>query len=258
MPALAAAGFDRCSAASNHTIDRGAAGIDHTVATLRANGLGVSGMATTPAEIQPQVFTVNGARLSHLSYTFSYNGLRLPAGEAWRSALIEPERIIADATIARLLGSELTIVSMHWGVEGRAEVTSAQRQLAEQLTASGAIDLIVGHHAHVLQPIEQINGVWVVFGLGNMISNLPTSDRWPAASQDGAVVTIEFRRGDTPALHSTRPVVHPTWVDRHGGFRVYPVLTVLADETISDGLRWELERSLARTTGVLGDYLANR
>ena len=41
-----------------------------------------------------------------------------------------------------------------------------------------------------IQPIEQVNGTWVLFGLGNVLSNLPTSDRWPAASQDAAVVTV--------------------------------------------------------------------
>ena len=51
---------------------------------------------------------------------------------------------------------------------------------AAWLTASDSVDLIVGHHAHVVQPIEQVNGVWVVFGLGNVLSNLPTSSTWPA------------------------------------------------------------------------------
>lgn len=112
--AIAAAGYDRCSAASNHSLDRGVAGIDRTVDVLEAAGLGVSGMARTPAEIAPQIVAVDGVNVSHLSYTFSYNGLRMPVGEEWRSATIDPHRIIADATAARALGAELVIVSMHW------------------------------------------------------------------------------------------------------------------------------------------------
>ncbi len=109
--ALAGAGFDRCSLASNHSADRGVAGIDRTVNVFEAAGLGHSGMARNPAEIAPQVFTVNGVTISHLSYTYSYNGLTLPAGEEWRSALIDPNRIIADAHQARALGARAVIVS---------------------------------------------------------------------------------------------------------------------------------------------------
>ena len=67
-------------------------------------------------------------------------------------------------------GARFVIVSLHWGNEGSNDVTSAQRQVAEAVTASGAVDVIVGHHSHVVQPIEQVNGRWVVFGLGNFLT----------------------------------------------------------------------------------------
>jgi poly-gamma-glutamate synthesis protein (capsule biosynthesis protein) len=213
-------------------------------------------MARTPGEIEPHVFTVNGVAISHLSYTFGYNGLHLPAGEEWRSAVIDPTRIIADATTARALGAQLVIVSLHWGVEGQSAITPAQRQLAEQLTASGVIDLIVGNHAHVLQPIEQVNGVWVIYGLGNMISNMPTGDRWPAATQDGALVGVTFTRRTDGLFEVSIPVVYPTWCDRDAGWIVRLVEPTLADPATPDGLRWQLETSLARTQAVLGPYIA--
>ena len=252
--AIAVVGYDRCSTASNHTADRGGPGIDRTVAVLESVGLGQSGMARTPDEIEPKVFEVGGVRVSHLSYTFSYNGLSLPDGEEWRSATIDPARIAVDASAARALGAEFVIVSMHWGSEGSSAVTVEQRRIAEEITASGAIDLVVGHHAHVVQPIEQINGVWVVFGLGNILSNLPTSDRWPASSQDGMVVTTSVTVG-TDGASVARPEVHPTWVDKGDGWVVRPVLEQLADPTISRRIRSELERSLDRTAEVVGDFL---
>ena len=79
VAAIAGAGFDRCSLASNHTMDQGAAGIDATVAAFDAAGLGHAGMARTPEEAGPTVFAVDGMTVAHLSYTFGYNGLRLPA-----------------------------------------------------------------------------------------------------------------------------------------------------------------------------------
>ena len=150
-----------------------------------------------PIEILPHVFEVDGVSFSHLSYTWSYNGLSLPTGEEWRSATIDPAGSSPMPPRHRALGAEVVIVSMHWGAEGVHQPTSFQRNVADEITAGGLIDLVIGHHAHVLQPIEQVNGTWVLFGLGNILSNLPTTSRWPAASQDAAVVTVERHRRRT-------------------------------------------------------------
>lgn len=257
VPAIAEAGFDRCSTASNHSADRGLAGIDRTVAVLEAAGLGQSGMARTPAEIAPRVFEVDGVRIAHLSYTFSYNGLHLPRGAEWRSALIDPSRIIADARAARLRGAEVVMVSMHWGVEGQTAPSAFQREVADAITATHDIDLVIGHHAHVLQPIEQVNGTWVLFGLGNMISNLPTSSRWPAATQDGAVALVDLTVAPDGTVVVSAPVIHPTWVDRDHGWVVHLVQPALADPTCDPWLRGRLETSLARTSSVLDPFLAS-
>jgi poly-gamma-glutamate synthesis protein (capsule biosynthesis protein) len=254
--AIAAAGFDRCSTASNHTADRGVAGIDRTVEVLTAAGLGQSGMARTPDEIEPTVVDVNGIAVSHLSYTWSYNGLSLPKGEEWRSALIDPIRIVDDAREARRRGAELVVVSLHWGAEGVHEPTRYQRDVAAWLAASDSVDLIVGHHAHVVQPIEQVHGVWVVYGLGNILSNLPTSSRWPAASQDAMVVTVDATVDPDGTVVVGRPVVHPTWVDKEAGWIVRLVGPELADPATPDGRRGRLTASLDRTTAVVGDLVA--
>jgi len=253
--AIAAAGYDRCSTASNHTADRGAAGIDRTVAALEAVGVGQSGMARTPAEIEPHVFDVHGVRVSHLAYTFSFNGLSLPPGEEWRSAVTDPVRIVADATDARRRGAQVVIVSLHWGAEASSVITVEQRRVAEAVTASGQVDLIVGHHAHVLQPIEQINGVWVVFGLGNVLSNHPAGPSWPASSQDAAVVETRLTVGSNGHVVVDRPVVRPTWVDKGNGWVVHPVLSDLADPNTPPWLRTQLETSLRRTRQIVGDFV---
>lgn len=256
VTALAQIGFDRCSTASNHVLDRGAAGIDATLAAFDAVGMTQSGMARTPAEIEPQVIAVAGVRIAHLSYTFSFNGLVPPAGEEWRSALIDPARILADAALARQRGAEVVMVSLHWGHEGQAEVTPAQRALAEQLTADGSIDLIVGHHAHVLQPIELINDRWVIFGLGNLVSNMPAGERWPAASQDAAVVSVPITVDAHGVVGVELPVVWPTWVDRDAGWIVRDVGRTINDPATGAGLRAVLDRSLDRTEVVMGPFIA--
>lgn len=253
---LAANGYDRCSTASNHTFDRGIAGIDRTVNVLAYNGLGQSGMARTPQESSPQVFEVNGVKISHLSYTFGYNGNIPPPGQEWRSTLIDPARIIGDAVTARSRGAEVVVASLHWGDEGVAAPTDAQRSVAEAITADGAIDLVVGHHAHVLQPTEKVNGTWVMFGLGNIISNLPDHPRWPAAAQDAAVATTTVTIDRAGKVRVARPVMHPTWVDRDHGWVVRVVQADLADPSTPPDIREQLRLSLDRTRMVLDPFIA--
>jgi hypothetical protein len=252
---VASAGYDRCSTASNHTMDRGTAGIDATIAALGLAGLGQSGMASEPAGIEPQLFAVDGVVLSHLSYTYGFNGIPLPGDQPWRSALIDPVRIVADATRAREMGAQLVIVSLHWGNEGQSAVTPGQRAVAEAITASGQIDLVVGHHAHVLQSIEQVNGVWVIYGLSNLVSNLGEIAGWPAGAADGAVAEVRFVRQDDGRYIADPPVVHPTWVDAPAGWIVRPVLADLADPAVPDGVKARLQASLERTAAVLGAFL---
>ena len=256
LAAIAGAGYDRCSTASTHSLDRGVAGIDATVNGLEAVGVANSGMARTPAESEPSVFTVRGIRMAQLSYSFGFNGLKAPVGQEWRVRLIDPQRVIDDARLARSLGAEFVLVSLHWGEEKDWRITGSQRQVAEKVTASGAVDLIVGHHVHVLQPFEEINGRWVLFGLSNIISNLPGGDlAWPASSQDGAVVTIDVRRRAAGGFDVGRPVVHPTWVDP-SGYLVRLVIPDLDDIETPAPVAAELRNSLARTKTVLGAFLA--
>jgi poly-gamma-glutamate synthesis protein (capsule biosynthesis protein) len=138
-------------------------------------------------------------------------------------------------------------------------VTPSQRAVADAITASGQIDLVVGHHAHVLQPIEQVNGTWVLFGLGNVLSNLPTSERWPAGSQDGAVVTVGFTvdatAGPSGRVLVERPRAVATWVDHDAGWIVRLVDRELARPDLSAAARGRLEASRARTVAVLGGFL---
>ena len=253
--AIADAGFDRCSTASNHTYDRGNDGIDATVNALQDAGIQQSGMARTPKEIEPRIFTVKGINLSHLSYTFSYNGLIMPDETQWRSAIINTKRILRDAQRARELGSQATIVSMHWGTEKDSTANSMQTSIADELTASGLVDLIVGHHAHVVQPTEQVNGIWVMYGLGNVLSNLPTDERWPINSQDAVIATTSLTITTSGKAAFDKPVMHPTWVDKAHGWVIRDVQKSLSSSTISYGLARELESSLGRTTQVLGDYI---
>ncbi len=252
--AIHGAGYDRCSTASNHTLDRGTAGIDATVDALVSAGVTQAGMARTSAEAVVSLVEVNGIAVAHLSYTFGFNGARLPPAEPWRSNVIDAGRIITAALDARARGADVVIASLHWGSEGNSQITAQQLRVADEVTASGEVDLIVGHHVHVIQPIQQINGRWVVFGMGNFLSNMPTGT-FPPSSQDGMIVSVTVSEQADGTFAVDTPVVTPTWVDRSNGFLIRPVLTDLADPSVDAATKDQLYRSLQRTGSVVGAYI---
>lgn len=253
--ALASAGYDRCSTASNHSLNGGVSGVEATIDALAAAGLGQSGMASNADEVLPAILEINGVRVAHLAYAYGFDGDRAPAGEEWRANLIDPAQILSDAQAERARGAEVVVVSLHWGSTRAVQATAKQRRIAEVITASGAIDIIVGHHAHVLQPIEQVNGVWVVWGLGNHLSNHPTSSEWPVSTQDGAIVTIAVQRRPDGTIVVEQPVVYPTWCDREHGW-VIRLTTEADDPNLSGAVRDELRKSQKRTAELLGWFLA--
>lgn len=250
--ALAGAGYDRCSAASNHMLDRGTAGVDATLNALDTAGVGHTGAARSAAEAKAVTFSVKGITFAHLSYTF-YAGTR-PSGEQWRVNKTDATAIIALARSVRANGAQVVVLSLEWGTDGQTAVTAQQRSLADTLTASGDIDLIVGHQAHVLQPIEQVNGVWVIYGMGNFLSSL-SGGSWPPGTRDAAIFGVDFTVADDGRVTVSRPVVYPTWIDRSNGMVVR--LTAEAnDMTLSSTTRASLRASLARTRAVLGEFFA--
>ncbi|MFF7981642.1 CapA family protein [Streptomyces sp. NPDC007901] len=176
VQALAAAGYDGCSTASDRALDDGFAGVQRTLAVMDQVGLRHAGTARTESEAGTlTLLTAGRARVAHLSYTFDVNGNSLPPGQPWAVGLLDENRVLADARAARKAGADVVVVSVHWGTEGKDAPDEQQLTLAKRLTASRTggrpdIDLILGTHAHIPQAYEKINGTWVVYSLGDQIA----------------------------------------------------------------------------------------
>jgi len=250
--ALADAGYDGCSVASNHSFDQGVEGIASTLESLERHGLGHAGMARTVSESAvPTIYVVNGIVIGHLSYTYGLNDLRLPPDRTWAVDVTAPAAIEAEARAAREAGAEFVVLSIQWGWEYTSVPSASQRALASELLASPDIDLIVGSHAHVPQPIDRVGDKYVIYGVGNFLTNQSpqTCRSCPAATVDGVIIEVELT--ETPAGHVRVASLGaiPTWVERPT-FTIVDVAAELAGR-LGPNRRGVLERSWRRTAGVL-------
>jgi 2',3'-cyclic-nucleotide 2'-phosphodiesterase (5'-nucleotidase family) len=248
--AVADAGYDGCSTASNHSYDHGASGVAATIQAFDAVHVGHVGSATTTAGAsKPELHTVRGVQVALLDYTYGLNGFVLPTGQGYLVNLIDVPRILRDAHAARLAGAKIVIVQMHWGAEYQSTPTPEQRTQATQLLASPDVDAIVGGHVHVVQPVEKIGAKYVVYGVGNFLSN-QSGECCPTSSQDGVIVTLHFaEKAGTWSVASI--TFTPTYVDRFGGYVIEPDAAAYTDPATSPALKSQLAASFQRTAAVM-------
>jgi poly-gamma-glutamate synthesis protein (capsule biosynthesis protein) len=245
--AIRRAGYDGCSTASNHSLDHGSAGIRTTLRKLDSLGIAHTGTARSAGEAARITrYRVGKAVLAHLSYTASFNGLE--PDHAWEANRLDVERIISRARRARRQDADIVVLSLHWGTEHRHSPTAEQTTLARRLTASKAIDLIVGHHAHVIQPIRRVHWRYVAYGLGNSLSGMTAALFGPAV-QDGIALLVTFERGPRK-WHVRRIRYAPTWV-HPGPFVVRLVGPAIDLGRLSPSILAELRRSWQRTVATV-------
>lgn len=219
-PAIRWAGYDVCDTASNHSLDRGQAGIDSTGAALSAAHIHHTGsFRSAAARRHLLILRVRGVRVAVLAYTALTNGFRPP--HPWSLNLASAPRIVHDARRARRQGARVVIVNLHWGVENQSRPSTDQLRLARALARSHQITAVVGQHAHVVQPIRTIRGMPVVYGEGNLLSN-QTAACCPAASQDGIIARLRIVVPANGGRARATAGYVPTWVE-HPSFTVVPI-----------------------------------
>jgi poly-gamma-glutamate synthesis protein (capsule biosynthesis protein) len=209
-----AAGYDACTTASNHTVDKGLAGIAGTLDTFDRVGIRHVGSARSAAEAARwTIYSVRGVRVGHLAYAYGLNGFRAPT--PWSVNLIDPARIRADAAAIRRAGARFVVVSLHFGTEKDQTPSAYQRQVVDEVMRSPDVDLVIGHHAHVVQPIQRRpDGRWVVFGLGNLLAQqalMPGEGSAPP-HRDGVIVRVTIGPGAGGRYAVRRVGYVPTFV----------------------------------------------
>lgn len=257
LTALKDAGYQSCTTASNHTLDQGYSGVTRTLDELDGAGLHHTGSARSAREAAtPLIVTLpNGVRIGQLAYAFGFNGIPVPAGKPWLANQIDVPAILAAARAEKHAGADVVVVSLHWGVEYDHLATQEQRDQAARLLASPDIDLILGAHAHVVQPAQMMHGKWVFFGMGNQISR--HADPLPVSRQ-GVMPRITFTEAASGRFVTTRAEAIPTWMENDPKLRLVDVPRALASTTLTSAQRADDEAAHTSIADYLDAYGAVR
>ena len=169
------AGFNLVSLATNHTMDRGETGVINSVNYWKSKkDVAVySGQWISQEERDyetAQIYEKNGIKYAFFSYTTCTNGLNTPKGKEYLNNVYSDEVAYDDISRVRDM-VDVVMVAMHCGTEYSHGVSAEQTKIANYLSSIG-VDLIIGAHPHVVEPVEYINNgkTFVIYSLGNVIS----------------------------------------------------------------------------------------
>ncbi|WP_421384999.1 CapA family protein [Bacillus salacetis] len=175
VDALQQLGVDAVTNANNHSLDKGAKGVLSAISHYEEIGMPYTGSFKSKEDRENiRTFNVNGISFALLAFTYGTNGIPVPQGKDYLVNLIDLELMKKDIKKAKELGVDMVVLAAHWGNEYERFPNDTQKMLARELTNAG-VDLLIGHHPHVLQPIEKLTTddgreAVVIYSLGNFLS----------------------------------------------------------------------------------------
>lgn len=246
-------GFDMLLTANNHILDNGLAGMKRTIRQLKSGQLDFLGAKETVDDPAYIIKDINGIKIGMVSYTYGTNKSSSGADKLinyFSSANLpefysEAQSVIDDM---KANGAEAIVFYMHWGEEYHTKPNTYQKSAAQQLCNMG-VDVIVGGHPHVLQPVELLhsedsqNTTVCLYSMGNSISNQRIVEMTGVCetghTEDGVLFSYTFTKDSGGDVSLTAVDAIPTWVDRWGTpgnyqYTMYPLET--ADMAYSYGL----------------------
>lgn len=197
--AMIDAGFNVVSLATNHTMDKGEAGVLASVNYWNSKkDVVTSGQWSSYEERDKvRVYEKNNIKYAFFSYTTLTNGLNTPYGKDYLNNVYSDSKVKND--IEKVKDKvDVIIVAMHWGVEYSMNVSSEQERIANYLSNLG-VDLIIGAHPHVVEAVEYINNgqTFVIYSLGNFISGQIGVDKLTGLMMEVTIRKEVDTRGNT-------------------------------------------------------------
>ena len=173
--AMVDAGFNLVSLANNHTLDRGEKAVLNSCEYWKTKDVLTAGSYSSFEEANEiKIKEKNGIKYTLLAYTYGTNGIPVPSGKEYLVNLYSDEKAKED--IEKVKDKvDIILVSMHWGTEYQTEPTEEQKRQANYLSSLG-VDIIIGTHPHIIEPITYINDTLVIYSLGNFISAQSTNN----------------------------------------------------------------------------------
>ncbi len=166
------AGFNLVNLSTNHSKDKGIPGLKYSSAFWQKQskkGIYSVGSYVSEAErTKPKYAEKNGIKYALLGYATVTNGFTISDEDSHYWVLYDKQKVKQD--IERIKDKvDVIIVSMHWGTEYTHVPTEEEREIAKYLSSLG-VDIVIGHHPHVIQPIEYVGNTLVIYSLGNFLS----------------------------------------------------------------------------------------
>ena len=283
-------GYDMLLTANNHCADTTASGILRTLEQLRSRNLATVGTQKDAAEQDFVVIEVNGIRLGITCYTYATDETNDGRPSLNRNSFLAKPGLVnyyMDNKLDRFYGEvesqlnamkqqgvDATIFYIHWGEEYQTEENELQNKMAQKLCDMG-VDVIVGGHPHVVQPMELLQSTRnpshrtvCIYSLGNVVSNQregidPSFDG--GFTEDGVIFNVTFEKYSDGTAGLAGVDVLPTWVNMHttNGVKEYNVLPLDKSKEaqwkemfdISDDTVKKANASYDRTMEILKDGL---
>ena len=243
---LVEAGFDVICHATNHAMDKGKEGVTNCLDFWEENypEITILGLHDNPDDAL-YIFEKDGMKIAFLNYTYGTNGIALPSDMPYAVDLLgNKDKVISDIQYAESV-ADFTVVCPHWGTEYRLTADASQQKWAKLFLENG-VDLVIGTHPHVIEPVEVLtdeetgHSMLVYYSLGNFVN-------WTSSSGDGianrmvggmAQITLERAEDGTVAISDygvTALVCHLT--SGTDGVTVYPLSAYTDDLATANQIR---------------------
>ncbi|MYL46299.1 CapA family protein [Virgibacillus halodenitrificans] len=227
--ALKKAGVDVVSLANNHTLDHGEEAIHNAIYYWKEKDMMYTGAYESKADQEKlRIYETNDdISLAFLAYTYGTNGITEPENKDYLVNQIDEQQIATEIAEAEKQ-ADVVVLSLHFGDEYERLPNERQKDLVQFATDQGA-DIILGHHPHVLQPVEWVEGKggkrsFVIYSLGNFLSGQDEFYR-----RIGGVLTLtltkEEKKGEEAKVKISNPQFLPTFVTftNESDYKVVPM-----------------------------------
>ena len=252
IDALKNAGVDMVTTATNHSYDTGHNGFIRTQQVLDEKGMLYVGTRTSADDPKYIVQNINGVKVGMINYTYEQEGSTGPQKNLNGIKMTEADSPLINSFNYRKMdafyneaaevissmrkeGAEFVVFFMHWGNEYELTASKTQQKIAQALCEKG-VDVIVGGHPHVVQPMQLLtsengNQTICLYSTGNNLSNQRRHEIKSSPNghtEDGVIFSVEFSKYSDGTKAISNINVTPLWVslDKNGDNSMYTVLPV--------------------------------